>query len=128
MDESFNMNELTMYLHDSYQTIRDRIKRIELKMDAVECSLKVAQVNENVQSKIYEEPASIQDNSNMNKFSNLLKLYEYQIIEMQHENELLLEDKVNLKLLFVKCCLHPVQKFFQQITQLLKKLYNHPNF
>ena len=32
MEEPFNMNELTMCLHDSYQTMRDRIKKIELKV------------------------------------------------------------------------------------------------
>ena len=31
-----------------------------------------------------------------NKYANLLKLYEYQIVEMQYEYELLLEDKVGI--------------------------------
>ena len=30
------------------------------------------------------------------KYSSYFRLYEYQIVEMQHEYELLLEDKVNL--------------------------------
>lgn len=34
------------------------------------------------------------NSNNNNKYANLLKLYEYQIVEMQHEYELLLEDKV----------------------------------
>lgn len=42
-------------------------------------------------------PNSSLNNTNNNdnsKYSSLLKLYEYQIVEMQHEYELLLEDKV----------------------------------
>lgn len=44
-------------------------------------------------------PNSSLNNNNNNensKYSSLLKLYEYQIVEMQHEYELLLEDKVHI--------------------------------
>lgn len=64
-------------------------------MDSIESNLKMAQNIENTNGyhKIYED-SSNSDNINLNKFSNILRLYEYQIVEMQHENELLLEDKV----------------------------------
>ncbi|CAF0760532.1 unnamed protein product [Brachionus calyciflorus] len=95
IEDGANINELTMSLHDSYQTIKDRIKKIENKMDSIENSLKLAQTIENNNSyqKVYEDPTNI-DQINLNKFSNILRLYEYQIVEMQHENELLLEDKI----------------------------------
>ena len=32
MDETFNINELTTFLHDSYQTMKDRMKRTEHKV------------------------------------------------------------------------------------------------
>ena len=31
-DEQMSINELTMCLHDSYQTMKDRVKKIELKV------------------------------------------------------------------------------------------------
>lgn len=89
-------------------------------MDTVENCLKVAQQCEtspapssssslssnNSQNNptIYEDLVNVDNqysqssclnNNNSTKFQNLLKLYEYQIVEMQHEYELLLEDKVN---------------------------------
>lgn len=69
-------------------------------MDSIESNLKMAQNIENTNGyhKIYEDPSN-PDNTNLNKFSNILRLYEYQIVEMQHENELLLEDKVRLLIL-----------------------------
>lgn len=65
-------------------------------MDSIENNLKMAQSIENANGyqKIYEDPSNL-DQISLNKFSNILRLYEYQIVEMQHENELLLEDKVS---------------------------------
>lgn len=87
-------------------------------MDSIDTSLRISQQAEtcsgmassqSVHSTLYEDissetflnsSSSPNVNTNVNgqhknsKFANLLKLYEYQIIEMQHEYELLLEDKV----------------------------------
>ena len=64
-------------------------------MDLIENSLKIAQQLEGSsfssslnQDDIFSSPLE------NNKFSNIIKLYEYQVVEMQHEYELLLEDKV----------------------------------
>ena len=64
-------------------------------MDSIDNSLKLAQTIESTCSyqKAFEDSNNL-DQVNLHKFSNILRLYEYQIIEMQHENELLLEDKV----------------------------------
>ena len=43
-------------------------------------------------------PNSEDNGSDNNKYSSYFRLYEYQIAEMQHEYELLLEDKVNFHL------------------------------
>ena len=62
-------------------------------MDSVEDSLKTAQqYNDSTSS----SPLSSDEyNSSINsKYSSYFRLYEYQIVEMQHEYELLLEDKV----------------------------------
>ncbi len=61
-------------------------------MDSVEDSLKLAQ-------QFYDSvsPSSLSDDygsTNSSKYSSYFRLYEYQIVEMQHEYELLLEDKV----------------------------------
>lgn len=70
-------------------------------MDSIDNSLKLSQTIEsnNGYQKIYEDSNNL-DQVNLNKFSNILRLYEYQIVEMQHENELLLEDKVFVKKIF----------------------------
>ena len=60
-------------------------------MDSIENSLKIAQQYETLAS---SSQTQISDDLNAEKFTNLLKLYEYQIVEMQHEYELLLEDKI----------------------------------
>ena len=60
-------------------------------MDSIENSLKIAQQYETLAS---SSQTQLNDDLNAEKFSNLLKLYEYQIVEMQHEYELLLEDKI----------------------------------
>jgi hypothetical protein len=61
-------------------------------MDSIENSLKIAQQYETLASS--SQTQLMNDDLNAEKFSNLLKLYEYQIVEMQHEYELLLEDKI----------------------------------
>jgi hypothetical protein len=61
-------------------------------MDTIENSLKIAQQYENVI--ILSNDDNDSTTTATNKFANLLKLYEYQVVEMQHEYELLLEDKV----------------------------------
>lgn len=61
-------------------------------MDAVEDSLKLAQQYYDSTS---SSPSSSDDYGSSNKYSSYFRLYEYQIVEMQHEYELLLEDKVN---------------------------------
>jgi hypothetical protein len=87
-------------------------------MDTIDSGLKIAQQLDNQQSMSIsnnfvnngqQSQATIYEDLNFenlltspnllnsNKYANLLKLYEYQIVEMQHEYELLLEDKVNLK-------------------------------
>jgi hypothetical protein len=66
-------------------------------MDIIENSLKIAQQLEgsnfssslNNKDDIFSSPSF-----ENNKFSNIIKLYEYQVVEMKHEYELLLEDKV----------------------------------
>ena len=60
-------------------------------MDSIENSLKIAQQYESLAS---SSQTQLNEDINAEKFSNLLKLYEYQIVEMQHEYELLLEDKI----------------------------------
>jgi hypothetical protein len=73
-------------------------------MDLIEISLKIAQQLEgsNFSSPLNQDDIFSSHSLENNKFSNIIKLYEYQVIEMQHEYELLLEDKVILiyKLLF----------------------------
>lgn len=64
------------------------------------------------------------NNNNNNKYANLLKLYEYQIVEMQHEYELLLEDKVRY---LEKCVSHPLftpffRGLFVQFFYLLDRI------
>lgn len=61
-------------------------------MDTIENSLKIAQQYENII--ILNSDDNDTATTATNKFANLLKLYEYQVVEMQHEYELLLEDKV----------------------------------
>ena len=61
-------------------------------MDTIENSLKIAQQYENII--ILNSDDNDAATTATNKFANLLKLYEYQVVEMQHEYELLLEDKV----------------------------------
>jgi hypothetical protein len=84
------MNELTAYLHDSYQTINDRISKIETKSESINSSLKTCE------SQNAEENNSVDVNaaSSTNKLAHVLKTFDYQIAEMQHEYELLLEDKI----------------------------------
>lgn len=61
-----------------------------IKMDSVEDSLRLAnQYHESSQSSGDE---GAKDNNG--SYSSYFRLYEYQIVEMQHEYELLLEDKV----------------------------------
>ena len=62
-------------------------------MDSVENSLRLAQQYHDSTSTSCNEVNNEQSNS---KYSSYFRLYEYQIVEMQHEYELLLEDKVNL--------------------------------
>ena len=69
-------------------------------MDSIENSLKIAQQYESLSS---SSQTQLSDDVNAEKFSNLLKLYEYQIVEMQHEYELLLEDKIIVDKLVTKC-------------------------
>jgi hypothetical protein len=60
-------------------------------MDSVENSLRLA-------NQYHESSASTDENhrveDNNSSYSSYFRLYEYQIVEMQHEYELLLEDKV----------------------------------
>lgn len=60
-------------------------------MDAVEDSLKLAQQYYDSTS---SSPSYSDDYNSCGKYSSYFRLYEYQIVEMQHEYELLLEDKV----------------------------------
>ena len=63
-------------------------------MDSVEDSLKMAQqFHDSVSSSLLNDDYG---STNSNKYSSYFRLYEYQIVEMQHEYELLLEDKVYL--------------------------------
>ena len=90
---TINFNTYYSNLHDSYQTIKDRIKKIYLKMDVISSSTEAALICENNNS-----DTSFNTNTMSLAQSNhidLIKLFEYQIIEMQHEYELLLEDKVS---------------------------------
>jgi hypothetical protein len=82
-------------------------------MDCVENSLRIAQQYQESDS---SNTAATTSTTNTDEFSNekrfslsssakyssYFRLYEYQIVEMQHEYELLLEDKVSeLKFLFI---------------------------
>lgn len=60
-------------------------------MDSVENSLRLAQQYHDSSSTSSIDVDNEQSNS---KYSSYFRLYEYQIVEMQHEYELLLEDKV----------------------------------
>lgn len=93
-EEGYNMNELTQFLHDSYQTIKDRTLKIELKMDSVENSLRLASQYHEASSTLSDESNESRKCFNNPKYSSYFRLYEYQIVEMQHEYELLLEDKI----------------------------------
>lgn len=94
-NDSKSDDTLTQCLHDSYKTMRDRIIKIEMKMDSVEDSLKTAQ--QYYDSSATSSLSSDEYGSSINsKYSSYFRLYEYQIVEMQHEYELLLEDKVKL--------------------------------
>jgi hypothetical protein len=86
--EKFSIDDLTSFLHNSFQTIQERIKRIENKMEIVENNLKLEVTNNKSER---ESTQSAMDNNNN---SNMFRLFEYQIIEMQHEYELLVEDKL----------------------------------
>ncbi len=70
-----------------------------VKMDLIENSLKLAQQLDsslcNLQTSNDDNFLNIEFPNQPNKFSNIIKLYEYQVVEMQHEYELLLEDKVS---------------------------------
>ena len=90
------------YLHEAYQTIKDRIKKIELKMDLIESCTDAAQKYESSRSNSspcgghdLDQQQQQQINTSKLNHIDLIKLYEYQIVEMQHEYELLLEDKVS---------------------------------
>ncbi len=76
-------------------------------MDSIESSLKLAQHVDSSPSFHHHQPQrdaaefGINDQANIpnaEKLANLLKLYDYQIVEMQHEYELLVEDKVDFTL------------------------------
>jgi hypothetical protein len=71
-------------LHDSYQTIVNRIQKISSKMDYIDNCLTAAQKCEQHQNQH-------QQHVDLNE---LIKSFEYQIMEMNHEYELILEDKV----------------------------------
>ncbi len=82
------------HLHDSYQTITDRIKKIYLKMDTIGSCTDAAINYENLKNNNNSIDTSI--SLSQSNHIDLIKLFEYQIIEMKHEYELLLEDKVNI--------------------------------
>lgn len=67
---------------------------ISLKMDSVEDSLKLAQQYHDSSSPSSSNSDDYSSSVNSSKYSSYFRLYEYQIVEMQHEYELLLEDKV----------------------------------
>jgi hypothetical protein len=93
---TINFNTYYSNLHDSYQTIKDRIKKIYLKMDIISSCTEAATICEKNNNN--NNDASFNNNTMSLTQSNhidLIKLFEYQIIEMQHEYELLLEDKVS---------------------------------
>lgn len=112
-EEAFNQqDDLTSSLHDSYQTMSDRIKKIEHKMDSVENSMHLAQQYEKAHFNASFESVD----KSANKLSSLLKMYEYQVVEMQHEYELLLEDKIIIeKLLDNQMRIYA--KFKNQVTE-----------
>ena len=62
-------------------------------MDSVENSLKLAQQYQESNLSTNDDMAN-EKHFNNAKYSSYFRLYEYQIVEMQHEYELLLEDKV----------------------------------
>ena len=71
-------------------------------MDSVDNSLRLAQQYQENSSASSSASSSVsEDDSSANKYSSYFRLYEYQIVEMQHEYELLLEDKV-IKIIIMK--------------------------
>ncbi len=80
-------------------------------MDLIENNLKIAQKLEgsNFNSSLNQEDIFSSSSLESNNFSNIIKLYEYQVVEMQHEYELLLEDKV---ILIYKNLLSFIQNIF----------------
>ena len=66
-------------------------------MDSVENSLKLAQQYQDSNASTNDDMTNEKYQNNA-KYSSYFRLYEYQIVEMQHEYELLLEDKVNLEI------------------------------
>ncbi len=64
-------------------------------MDSVDNSLRLAQQYQESSSASSSASGSEDETLNaVNKYSSYFRLYDYQIVEMQHEYELLLEDKV----------------------------------
>lgn len=82
-------------LHDSYQTIQDRIKKIYLKMDIISGYIESSKKYDANNLNTNEYDLNINSTLSQLNHIDLIKLFEYQIIEMKHEYELLLEDKVS---------------------------------
>ena len=101
---TINFNTYISNLHDSFQTIKDRIKKIYLKMDIIGSCTDAAINCEALSSNNLDSSYNNNNNSislTQSSHVDLIKLYEYQIIEMQHEYELLLEDKVGFPFVFI---------------------------
>jgi hypothetical protein len=99
LDPNNSSNQILLRnLHDSYQTIINRIQKINCKMDFVEQNIGIVQKCEQVQQ---QQHLLKPQQPNQVDLNELIKSFEYQIMEMNHEYELILEDKVGAFVSFV---------------------------
>lgn len=114
------MNELTNCIHDSYQAIIDRVKRLEARMNKVESIVKLVECKAALNTAALNAGDAEVDVGSITqtKHALILKGYDYQICQLQHEYELYLEDKIIVERLL---------ETQMQIFNKQKSFYNEKN-